>query len=425
MKSNISKLFGILIIFLIISSPVSAQACLNYAGVEAVAREGLQKKEGYDELTPEQQQTMLERTIAESYRDAIAKKYPEISSAQMTVYLAQFDSSRALEGTYRTLLGLEAEGVLREEVIDTIKGDVDNAVEERIEELKDDLATSTSVHDRVNSVLALGRIGDRSAIPALIEALDDPEERVAMQAVRVLAEMSDIQSLGPLKALANAGRSTAITTEAEVAVVTIEDANRETIIKELVEGLRSEDEFEEEDAFFDLIRLGSPAIEPLMAVLHDPEFQDIHGVVADVLGEIADKSDYATLRPLADPLIELLKNPQYKGAYRGIATTLRRTIIKGRGIDGLGRTEIANKAVGPLTDILNNPEYALAHPEVVMTFEPISYLAGSEKMVPALVPLIDFLKNPNFRDHHKDRHAYGAAAQTIANADVYDDTNIP
>lgn len=55
---------------------------------------------------------------------------------------------------------------------------------------------------RTEAAVRLGEARDRQAVPALLEALDDPEESVRVEAARALGAIGDRSATGPLGALA-------------------------------------------------------------------------------------------------------------------------------------------------------------------------------------------------------------------------------
>lgn len=66
-------------------------------------------------------------------------------------------------------------------------------VEEHVRDLQSDVARV-----RQRAAAALGSEGDRSAVPALVEALDDPEAAVRREAARALGSLKDARAVGPL-----------------------------------------------------------------------------------------------------------------------------------------------------------------------------------------------------------------------------------
>ncbi|MFT3791248.1 MAG: HEAT repeat domain-containing protein [Rudaea sp.] len=63
------------------------------------------------------------------------------------------------------------------------------------------LKTGTTEWQRYNAAAALGELGDRSAIPALVEALKSPSEWVRTNAVQSLDQLGAVEAMPNIKAL--------------------------------------------------------------------------------------------------------------------------------------------------------------------------------------------------------------------------------
>jgi len=63
------------------------------------------------------------------------------------------------------------------------------------------LKNGTTEWQRYNAAAALGELGDKSAIPALVDALKSPSEWVRTNAVQSLGELGAVEAMPNIKAL--------------------------------------------------------------------------------------------------------------------------------------------------------------------------------------------------------------------------------
>src|SRR5262252_6408235 len=76
------------------------------------------------------------------------------------------------------------------------------AARDKVDDLIQTLATTSSYKVRVQVCLVLGKIGDRRAVPAISGALRDDSPAVRMVAAQALGRLGDASALGSLNATA-------------------------------------------------------------------------------------------------------------------------------------------------------------------------------------------------------------------------------
>ena len=150
---------------------------------------------------------------------------------------------------------------------------------------------------RRHAAVCLGRVGDPSAVPALIEALEDPEKDVRLEAAKALGFIKDARAVAPL-AEALGDREMNVRLYAAYALGEIKDPK---------------------------------ATGPLLRALHDPEWC-VRDQAAWALREIGDPK-------IAGPLAAALKDPSADAAH--VVWLLRH----------IG----ASRVVGPLAALLDDP----------------------------------------------------------------------
>ncbi len=128
---------------------------------------------------------------------------------------------------------------------------------------------------------------DVTATPALDQLLADlqderPEVRLA--AVLKLGDMQDASAVEPLMALLQSDPAPEVRAEAARVLGEFQDAR---VIPVLVEALRDEDLRVPSSAAGALVRIGSPAVEPLLPMLEEAD-PNLRAWAALVLGELRD-----------------------------------------------------------------------------------------------------------------------------------------
>jgi HEAT repeat protein len=128
---------------------------------------------------------------------------------------------------------------------------------------------------RRQAAVRLGRIGDRSAVPALIDALDDPDEGVRREAAKALGFLKDARAVAPLiAALDDADANVRL--YAAYALGEIKDPKA---TGPLLRALRDRQWCVRDQAAWALREIGDPTIAaPLAAALKDPNADAAHVV---------------------------------------------------------------------------------------------------------------------------------------------------
>jgi len=128
---------------------------------------------------------------------------------------------------------------------------------------------------RRNAAVWLGRVGDPSAVPALIEALDDPESDVRLETAKALGFLKDARAVGPL-AEALGDREVNVRLYAAYALGEIKDAKA---TGPLLGALRDSAWCVRDQAAWALREIGDPRIAgPLATSLKDPSADAAHVV---------------------------------------------------------------------------------------------------------------------------------------------------
>ncbi len=151
-------------------------------------------------------------------------------------------------------------------------------------------------HVRRRAANALIKVGDESSIKPLIEALEDSEEKVRMRAAEALGKIGDESAIMPLNRL----KSDYYDKVSKAAVDAIDAINSRGIkvsntvkIENLILDLASDSNSVCNNAVNDLVKIGEPAVEPLLRCLKvGYNYADKYGQqkrkVCDVLGLIGD-----------------------------------------------------------------------------------------------------------------------------------------
>jgi hypothetical protein len=91
----------------------------------------------------------------------------------------------------------------------------------KVEELTKALIEDANYKVRVQAALVLGRLGDHSAVPSLIRALDDQNKTVRAIAAQALGQLADHIAADPLRALLKKEGDPFVRTQAEKALALI------------------------------------------------------------------------------------------------------------------------------------------------------------------------------------------------------------
>jgi HEAT repeat protein len=191
------------------------------------------------------------------------------------------------------------------------------------------LADSTGGMDRFpvreQAARALGLIGDRSAVPYLIAALEDPEFRVGVEAARALGRLGDDRAVDPLATLLNSSdtelRETAVIALAQLGAASVKrlvailshssfsaaqaaaralaGIGDPQAIGPLLAGLRHADSAVRAEVIEALAQTGQAAVAPLLATLQQETPQVRQGAIR-ALAKIKDVRAIPGLEPLVD-----------------------------------------------------------------------------------------------------------------------------
>ena len=230
----------------------------------------------------------------------IAKRYSEIGD------------ERAVEPLIQALKDKDSD--VREVAAEVLVKIGEPAVEPLIQALKDE-----NQFVRWGAALALGEIGDERAVEPLINALKDEDSDVRMEAAEALDQMGwkpgyatekayylvakkewdEAVKLGEpaVEPLINALKDK----EAAEALVKIGD---ERAVEPLINALKDEDSGVRWEAAEALVKIGEPAVEPLIHALKD-EDSDVRAAAAKALGKIGDER-------AVEPLTEALEDESYQ-----------------------------------------------------------------------------------------------------------------
>jgi len=230
----------------------------------------------------------------------IAKRYSEIGD------------ERAVEPLIQALKDKDSD--VREVAAEVLVKIGEPAVEPLIRALKDE-----DWHVREKAAEAIGEIGDKRAVEPLINALKDEDSDVRMEAAEALDQMGwkpgyvtekayylvakkewdEAVKLGEpaVEPLINALKDK----EAAEALVKIGD---ERAVEPLINALKDEDSGVRWEAAEALVKIGEPAVEPLIHALKD-EDSDVRAAAAKALGKIGDER-------AVEPLTEALEDESYQ-----------------------------------------------------------------------------------------------------------------
>lgn len=156
------------------------------------------------------------------------------------------------------------------------------------------------LHIRKNVAWTLGKIGSAYAIDSLIQCLQDKESSVRRKGIEALGEIGDSLSVKVLiQCLLD--KDWAVRKEAACSLGKIKDS---PAIKALIyQGLNDRYELVREEAVNALVKIGTPAVGPLIQSFNYEEFTKLDEV-AKVLVRIGS--------PAMDPLVQCLKNDDLK-----------------------------------------------------------------------------------------------------------------
>jgi HEAT repeat protein len=203
---------------------------------------------------------------------------------------------------------------------------------------------------RMAAANALRRVGDASALPALIEALDDPNPRVRERAARACGAIGDERAVDALadRLTDPTGR---VRREAAAALAAI---GTEKALEPL---LGAADDRREEVRYAAITALGgyrgTAAIDPLISALDD--------------------DSGAVRRATVFSIIELLANAPTEGSHR-----IRETVV-----DRLGSA--GRSVVDPLTELLTESNQARERRNAAWLLGRVTDDAGRDDVVKALV----------------------------------------
>ncbi|MCJ7471087.1 HEAT repeat domain-containing protein [Candidatus Bathyarchaeota archaeon] len=193
-------------------------------------------------------------------------------------------------------------------------------VERLIKALKDE-----DFHVRIEAAEALGKIGDERAVEPLIEALKDKYDKdrgVRMIAARALGEIGE-PAVGPLiEALKD--KDNYVRRDAAGALGEISWQPKDDVEKAYY--LIAKEQWDE------LVKLGKPAVEPLIEALKD-KYWPVQSGAARVLGKIGDAR-------AVEQLIETLRD-----GNEGVRAWAGDALVK-----------IGEPAVEPLNGVLKDPD---------------------------------------------------------------------
>ncbi len=180
---------------------------------------------------------------------------------------------------------------------------------------------------------ALGYIGDRRAVEPLIHALQHENSIVRMYAVSALGDIGDARATEHLiRALGEEGDVQARAKEALIKI-------GEPAVEPLVRALGDKDEVVRIAVAEILIKVGKPAVEPLFPMLNHKTWY-LQDRAARVLGEIGDERAVSHLLPL-------LRTDTVYDEWYTLQWTAANALAK-----------IGEPAVEPLKDALNNERYS-------------------------------------------------------------------
>jgi HEAT repeat protein len=219
-------------------------------------------------------------------------------------------------------------------------------------------------HVRSDAARALGEVGDTRSVETLIRALEDRESSVRYYAAGALGKIGDARSVEPLiRALEDSGET--FRSNAAEALGEIGDARSvEPLIAALdrwcyetgKKGFAYTALCSEWGALHALVKLGSPAVEPLHLALSSGRSINLRTFAARALGQIGDARS-------VEPLIGALEDP---------ASDVRESAIA-------ALVDIGKAALGPLKRAIENRQSADLKDRSLrlyagMALEKVSYL---------------------------------------------------
>jgi HEAT repeat protein len=177
------------------------------------------------------------------------------------------------------------------------------AVEPLIAALRD-----SSDYDRQDAAIALGEMGDSKAVEPLIAALSDPDYKVRQSAIIALGKIRDSKAVEPLIAALEKypadydghifyyDHPIKFDNSLNCVVEALGEIGDPRAVERLIAILKgpekvhpyfeSATEFMSRDAAEALVKIGSPSIEPLCAVVMDSKKGDVHELAAEALRKI-------------------------------------------------------------------------------------------------------------------------------------------
>jgi HEAT repeat protein len=152
---------------------------------------------------------------------------------------------------------------------------------------------------RVTAIEVLGRLGDRQAVPPLLTKLDDPENFIRRTAIEALGRLGDRQAVPPLLTkLDDFDATTRVT-----AIEALGRLGDRQAVPPLLAKLDDPENYIRVTAIEALGRLGDrQAVPPLLAKLDDPKPQ-IRWIAIEALGRLGD-------RQAVPPLLAKLDDPE-------------------------------------------------------------------------------------------------------------------
>ena len=191
------------------------------------------------------------------------------------------------------------------------------AVEPLIKALKD-----RSRHIRRRAAQALGKIGDKSAVAPLIEALADGDSEVRKSAAEALSRITgeDFDTVYERSLL---WRCSQVEEKGTPYPIHIHEAQKENRVSFLMKQLGNPEV--RSSAYRELIKIGEPAVEPLIRALGDRKWV-VRAYAAEALGKIGDeravepliaalRDNDATVRSIAAKALERITGQNFGSNY--------------------------------------------------------------------------------------------------------------
>ena len=252
-------------------------------------------------------------------------------------------------------------------------------------------STHCGIYDpRLNAARALGELGDRRAVPALVHALHDPERNVREEVIHALGSLGDDRAVGPLsRMLAHAWAER----NRFHSVWALARMNTDTSWMGLIDNLHLLDHSRVyTEALRVLVEARQRRAIPKLLKMMESGVSDyaLTGRALRLLGHTG----------LAEEMLELLKHPHCWerqiavetlagfGDERAVEPVIEALAdddceVRASAVRALGHLG-DTKAVQPLVDVLDDPEHWVAA-EAVHSLE---YL-GDVRAVPHLTPLLE------------------------------------